>query len=955
MATESVKIVIATDDQYSKGFDGVHKKAVAADKAIADIATNAKKIEDPLAKAGDAIPLEKTDEWASKLDVVKNILVGIASISALKSSVESAVDFETALSDIDKVASFADGDALKAFGVELKKLSREIPVTTIELAKMAEAGGQMGIATKDLEAFVRLSSVMSTAFKMSADDTGQSVGTLMTVFNMSVPQVEKLGDAINVLGNTTNAKEKDIINVLTRIGGMGRQFGLAAKDLSALAASFLSLGKSPEVASTAINALLGKLSTASIQSKEFKDGLVSIGTSANQLAADINANPSQALDSFLLKLKELPKAQQAATIGKLFGAEYADDIAAIVQSLNAYQTNLSRVANASRTAGAMQSEFNKRLATTQSELTLMQNALHEISVNLGTAFLPAVRWVAEAIADLSTAIADLMNANTIIGGIVVALGFMALKAAVVQSAIMAIFNVLRGTAAGAAVFTTIGDVADGATGKMGKLKDAVMLLFRLHGMGAVLAGTIAAIGAGYLVGGTLAEAAYNKITAGTQRAQQSVSELLDAQRQWAKIQQEAEAAGMSTAQIEQLRQLKIETLDAQAVLQQNAEFNKAANEAAMTQVQEHINKRMALNQQLQTQEDALGELQKQKTIEVNQAKITSLEEFITAKKQRLQEEEQAEQTAIENIKRLRQELTDQLIGDEDRMREIRRRGMSDVQKEGDIAAQAQDKMAQARAAMSDGEFELANKLADEAKSLAERLKNNTSAMYLFKEASNLDKQVTEMRIMNEEAAKLEARKMQLEIQSNMSEAQGEIVALKGEIDTLTGVPKTVSVDAKIDQAQSAIAAVQSQLDALQDKVIHVTVVEQTQQARRWGGFITDPAGNIPRFATGGKLPGYGGGDKIHALLEAGEFIMRKEAVSRYGAGALHAINNLRLPKFQNGGMVGADASRTGSTNPDLVNIRLDLGGGRIVPFTTKREQVAGIQDAFAFIQRGAFS
>ena len=947
MSDTSVSIKISTQDQYSKGFDDVQKKAQQADKAIADIGKSADNVADPLKEA-----TRQSYEWNKALMLVKDSAQAILPTFQLISAAQSAIDFESSLADIGKVADFADAEALEKFGKELQQLSREIPLTITELAAMAEAGGQMGIATKDLNAFVGVASKMATAFKMSGDEAGTAIGTLMTVFNMSVPQVEKLGDAINVLGNTTNAKEKDIINVLTRIGGMGQQFGLSAKELSALAASFLSLGKSPEVAGTAINALLGKLSTAGIQSKEFKDGLVSIGSSANQLADDINANPSQALNSFLMKLKELPKAQQAATIGKLFGAEYADDIAAIVQALDAYQANLSRVANESSTAGAMQSEYNKRLETTQAQLDLMKNALNEIAVNLGSAFLPAIKVAAQAVSSLSQAIADLLSIPGANMAVIAALVLVAAKSQAVKVIIEGLLALLGRSSAAAGVFTTIGTAAETAAAKSGALKIAIETLSKLN-IGTLTGGVIA-LGAGFSLGGALAEAAYNKITAGTQRAQQSVSELLDAQRQWADVQKQAEAAGMSTAQLEQIRQLKIETLNTQAVLQQNAEFNKQANEAAMAQVQEHIGRRMELNKQLQDQEDVLAEAQKQKTIEVNQAKITSLEEFITAKKQRLQEEEQAEQTAIENIKRLRQELTNQLIDDEDRMREIRRRGMTDIQKEGDIAAQAQDKMAQAREAMNNGEFELANKLADEAKGLAERLKNNTSAMILFKEASNLDKQITEMRIMNEESAKLESRKMQLEIQSNISEAQGEIVALQAEIDTLTGKPKTVSVDAQISQAQSAIEAVQSQLDALQDKVIYVTVIEETQQARRWGGFITDPNGNIPRFATGGKLPGYGGGDRIHALLEAGEFIVRKEAVSKYGAGALHAINNLRLPKFQNGGMVGGDANRTGNTNPDFVNIRLDLGSGRVVPFTTKREQVQGIKDAFAFIERGGF-
>ena len=44
----------------------------------------------------------------------------------------------------------------------------------------------------------------------------------------------------------------------------------------------------------------------------------------------------------------------------------------------------------------------------------------------------------------------------------------------------------------------------------------------------------------------------------------------------------------------------------------------------------------------------------------------------------------------------------------------------------------------------------------------------------------------------------------------------------------------------------------------------------------------------------GKIPGYGGGDRVLAMLEPGEFIVRKEAVAKYGIDFLHAINSMRL-------------------------------------------------------------
>lgn len=48
------------------------------------------------------------------------------------------------------------------------------------------------------------------------------------------------------------------------------------------------------------------------------------------------------------------------------------------------------------------------------------------------------------------------------------------------------------------------------------------------------------------------------------------------------------------------------------------------------------------------------------------------------------------------------------------------------------------------------------------------------------------------------------------------------------------------------------------------------------------------------FTIGGKLPGYGGGDRVLALLEPGEFVVRKEAVAQYGIDYLHALNSMRL-------------------------------------------------------------
>lgn len=71
-----------------------------------------------------------------------------------------------------------------------------------------------------------------------------------------------------------------------------------------------------------------------------------------------------------------------------------------------------------------------------------------------------------------------------------------------------------------------------------------------------------------------------------------------------------------------------------------------------------------------------------------------------------------------------------------------------------------------------------------------------------------------------------------------------------------------------------------------------------------GGPITTPefkkGGWIRRWARGGKLGGYGGGDRVKALLEPGEFVIRKEAVKKYGGQVFDSLNKMTAPNVMAG-------------------------------------------------------
>lgn len=331
---------------------------------------------------------------------------GVASGAAgLTYAAREAVKFESAMAGVRKVVA-GTPEQIEQLGEQVKKLAVEFGMMPEQMAEIVAAGGQLGIAADKLDEFARVTATMATAFGMTAEEAGNAAATIANVFQLPIGEVEKLGDAINVLGNNTAAREKDIVAAMARIGGTAKQFGLAADEAAALADAFIALGKPPEVAATAINAMLQKLQTAQSQGKDFQAALEGIGTSADEMAANIAANPQQALTEFLHKLEGLDKQSRALMLSQLFGTEYSDDIALLVGSLGEYEKALGLVNDQSQIQGAMQKEAAAALNTTEGQINKAKAAVSNMAGELGNALLPILKITASTVETVATAISD---------------------------------------------------------------------------------------------------------------------------------------------------------------------------------------------------------------------------------------------------------------------------------------------------------------------------------------------------------------------------------------------------------------------------------------------------------------------------------------------------------------------------------------------------------------------
>lgn len=345
-----------------------------------------------------------------------------------------AIDFESAMADVKKVVNFTSEGEAKLFEKSLLSLSKTIPLSATELATITASGGQLGIAKENLLEFTTTVAKMSTAFDMSAESAGDSIAKLMNVYGLTQNQVVELGDAINHLSDTSASKAREVVEVLGRIGGTAKVFGLTTVQTSALSSAFLALGKPPEVAATAINALLLKLKTADKQNKSFQEGLDAIGLSAKDVKKSIEKDANGGLISFLKTLEKLPKSKQMGVLSDLFGAEYSDDIALLVGGMDNYTKALENTADKTKYLGSMQREFETRSKTTKNNLTLLGNSVKSIAINFGTLLLPALNSVITPVREIGNKVGDFVTkfpvlsqviGMVVVGAVALSIGFSA--------------------------------------------------------------------------------------------------------------------------------------------------------------------------------------------------------------------------------------------------------------------------------------------------------------------------------------------------------------------------------------------------------------------------------------------------------------------------------------------------------------------------------------------------
>ncbi len=948
-------------DQEIKRVEAAYKRLAASGKASsAELAQAQLKV------------IERTKELAAQKNglvetfarVRASVLAVTAAFGLLAAASREAMRMETAMAEVDKVADFKSPEGLDEFKNLLQDLTGVIPYTARELAALAAAGAQMGIPKDDLASFTVLAGEMGVAFKMAAEDTGNASAKIMNVYKLTLDQVEDLADSINHLGNNTNAAERDIVNIMVRVGGTARIFGLAAKETAALASAFLSMGRTPEVAANAINALLVKLATVPQAEPKARAAFERLGLSVDEFSALVKAKPVAALETFLATLERMPKSAQMEILSGFAGMEYADDIALLTEGLEKYREAVV-LAHAAEAKGAMGREAAKQAGTSEAAMRRAAEQIRAAGDALGESFLPVIKLVAEGTAVAAAGIRDFINETgpmAAILGVVIGLagGFGALRVAASSLALVS-----GGLAARIGMGAGLAGGLTRVAGALGAVAPWVMRLIPI--LGALsLAWYVVSKAMDYFSGNAEKEAAAaaEKTAKGMGKIDEQIKRL--------------DTAGLIDA-ANKLRDLK-----RAAASNEDVDIDRTVSSArayADEVLRVHTELAAAKERLAQATAARQAVLSGQETA----AEKKSVDDRIAAVKKLGDEKRRELDQAINDLKRYQDAATnaysraaDVQISTADRVRELRRRDMNESKQQVDIAAQAaekisaaQQKLAEAQAAAARGDTTGAEKAAREAEQFAQAAEGLGSSLKKTSEAVAVVENAGKVAAAAAKAVGDANARAASEAESKSRDIRQTLDDLASQLESLERQKRLVQIDADISSAAAAVSALQDRMAELKDKTVTVTVLTRNVEAHQAGG----PVGGVLHLNRGGRLPGYGGGDRVRALLEAGEYVVRKERARRFGA-LVHMINTAPLSRLNDllSGFVGgvqrfavggpvmpsfsmpalsgaAGGSSAGSGSRDTVDINFNLGAERFTA-QSSRDQARGLARALRELSRG---
>lgn len=468
-------ILTARDNNFTSAMNGAVSSLKKLNSNASDIPSNLNTVNGAMKSFGD-----KTASIGQSIEKVggsmtKGITLPIA--GAVGAVTTAAVKWESAFTGVKKTNDeMVDSNGKVIYSYDdlekgLRDLAKELPTSHEEIAKVAEAAGQLGIKTDKVVGFTKTMIDMGESTNMSADTAATSLARFANITQMSQDKFSNLGSAIVDLGNNLATTESEITEMGLRLAGAGKQIGMTEGDIVGFAAALSSVGIEAEAGGSAFSRLMVQMQLATetgveafaplkqaiaeqgvswesfvhavnwggkeltavskqmgIPTSELKkmykeaskasgsleDFANVTGRTSEEFAQLFKSNPSQALIEFIQGLKDSEKhgisAIKVLDDMGITEVRLRDSLLRAANASDVFEGAVKRGNEAFNENTALAEEAGKRYGTTESQLKILRGQLNDVAITFGGPLVAALNSAISAAKPMIEALANMTEA-----------------------------------------------------------------------------------------------------------------------------------------------------------------------------------------------------------------------------------------------------------------------------------------------------------------------------------------------------------------------------------------------------------------------------------------------------------------------------------------------------------------------------------------------------------------
>jgi len=309
---------------------------------------------------------------------LRNVMVSGATLGAFIFPIKKAVEFESAMVDVQRVTKFTNEYGFSKFRKDVFETARYLGKMPKEIGQMAYEASKMGIKPIDLKPFLNLVGQASVAYDMSGTQISTIIGSLKGKLGLDIPEVKSLLDSVNSSAANLATTGKRVSEVLSRTSGVLGGLKMPTNEMAGWATFADLISVSPRKASTGLRLMMNKMRE--------------IPRVGNKMLK----NPTKAIKNYLQFLKKMPERRRFMIIKRRFKNEAGEFVRRAVQQLIRLDKAMDKTSK-KFSENSMKEETKKKLASAEYQLLRMKSAFEELSIAIGDVFLPYIKKISPVI------------------------------------------------------------------------------------------------------------------------------------------------------------------------------------------------------------------------------------------------------------------------------------------------------------------------------------------------------------------------------------------------------------------------------------------------------------------------------------------------------------------------------------------------------------------------------